>query len=108
MAIGQTRVNGGAQPTELVGRELDWVLVGHANLHVTYTNVDSDFEIVIRTLENYGTVTIVGTPATDYARFVMEGLNANAAVLDTALTAAVGGNPNVAVSTGLSGDTFAS
>lgn len=107
MAIGQTRVNGGAEPTELVGRDLDWVLVGAANLHVGYTAVDSDFEVVVRTLENYGTVTIVGTPASDYCRFVMEGLNANATVLDTALTAAIGGNPNVAVSTGLSGNTFA-
>ena len=104
---GQTRVNGGAQPTELVGRDLDWVLVGLANVHVSYTAVDSDFEKIVRTLENYGTATIVGTPASDYVRVVMEGLNANAAVLATAIDAATGGTSNAAVSTGLSGNAFA-
>ena len=107
MALGQTRVNGGAQPTELVGRNLEWVLVTLANVHVSYTAVDSDFEKVVRTLETFGTATIVGTPASNNVHVVMEGYSANATVTETAIDAATGGSSTVDITAGLSGNTFA-
>jgi len=105
---GLTRVNGGTGAIELIGRDIDWVLIDSTGIDTTPTAVDSNLEIAMRVVEQYGTVTIVGTPATSAVRFAVEGLSANAAVLDTALAAAISGNtPATTVHTGLSGAVFA-
>ena len=105
---GLTRVNGGTGPIELIGRDIDWVLVASTGIDTTYTAVDSNLEIAMRVIENYGTVTIVGTPNGANVRFAVEGLSANAAILDAALDAAIAGNsPVTTVDTGLDGAGFA-
>lgn len=108
MAIGVTRVNGAALPAELFGRDLDWVLIASTGIDTTYTAVNSNLELAVRTVENYGTVSVIGTPASGNVRLVVEGLSANATVLATALALVITGNtPVVTVSAGMSGATFA-
>lgn len=107
MAIGQTRVNGGAAAVELFGRDLSWVKIASTGIDTTPDDIDSNLEIAIRTVQQYGTVSIVGTPASGNLMVVMEGLSANATVLGTALAASIAGNTAVVtVYAGLSGATF--
>jgi hypothetical protein len=115
------RVNGGAQAGEFVGRDLKFVKVALTGIHTSYTAVDSNFEKCVRVLSKYCTVTIVGTPASGVALFVVEGLptkvgdstadqsagTAIATALATDADAATSGSTTWTVYSGLSGDTFA-
>lgn len=104
------RVNGGAQVGQFVGRALEFVLLAKNNIHVNFTNVDSDFEKAVRVLQTYGTMTIVGTPATNNVIFVMEGLSnrATKANIEQDLTdAGVGSSVITIMAAGLKGNTVA-
>ena len=115
------RVNGGALAGEFVGRDLKFVNVALTGIQTGYTAPESNFEKVVRVLEKYSTVTIVGTPAAGNAMFVVEGLpptvNDNSpdqsgsttivAQLQTDANAATGGSCVFTVYNGLSGTSFA-
>lgn len=115
------RVNGGALAGEFVGRDLKFVNVALTGIQTGYTSPDSNFEKVVRVLQKYSTVTIVGTPASGNAVFVVEGLpttvgdntadqsggTAIVAQLQTDANAATGGSCVFTVYGGLSGSSFA-
>ena len=116
-----TRTNGGAKAGEFVGRDLKFVNVALTGIQTNYTNVDSNFEKIVRVLEKYSTVTIVGTPSGGNAMFVVEGLpptisdntadqsggTAIASALKTDIDAATGGSSTITIYQGISGNTFA-
>lgn len=115
-----TRVNGGALAGEFVGRDLKFVNVALTGIQTNYTSPESNFEKVVRVLERYSTVTIVGTPAAGNAVFVVEGLpptvNDNSpdqsgtsivTQLQTEANAATSGSCVFTVYNGLSGTSFA-
>lgn len=97
------RTRGGAAAGEFVGRDLVFVKVALTGIHTGYTAVDSDFEKTVRALQMYGTVTIVGVPASGVAMFVMEGISnigTNAAIA-ASIDAATGGTSTVTQTAGL-------
>jgi len=117
-----TRVNGGALAGEFVGRDLKFVKVASTGIETGYTTPNSDFEAVVRVLERFSTVTVVGTPASGNAMFLVEGLpttvgdntpdqsggTAIVAQLQTEANAATqSGAVTVTVYNGLSGTSFA-
>ena len=116
-----TRTNGGAQAGEFVGRDLKFVNVALTGIQTNYTAAESNFEKVVRVLERYSTVTIVGTPSSGNAMFVVEGLpttvNDNTpdqsgsttviAQMQTEANAATSGSCVFTVYSGLSGTSFA-
>ena len=68
------RVNGTTQPTELFGRDIKFVLCAATGIHTTYTTADSNFAKAVRVLEKFCTVSVIGIPASDNVRFIVEGL----------------------------------
>lgn len=116
-----TRTNGGALAGEFIGRDIKFVKLALTGVHTGYASPDSNFEKCVRVLSQYCTVTVVGTPASGAAMFVVEGLptkvgdnsadqsggTAIASALATAADAATGGTTTWTVYGGLSGDTFA-
>lgn len=116
-----TRVNGGALAGEFVGRDLKFVKCALTGIETGYTAAESNFEKVVRVLERYSTVTIVGTPSSGNAMFVVEGLATTVsdntadqsgsttivAQLQTEANAATSGSCVFTVYNGLSGTTFA-
>jgi len=107
------RTNGGAQPGEFFGRELKFVQCTKTGIHTNHANVDSVFEKVTRVVANYSTISLIGTPASNVAMFVVEGLpsdvsgTAIVSELQTAANVATGGAGCVfAVFEGISGNTF--
>ena len=98
-----TRTNGGAAAGEFVGRDLVFVKVALTGIHTGYTSVDSAFEKTVRALQTFGTITIVGVPATGVAMFVMEGISniGSVANMQTAIDAATGGTSTVTQTAGL-------
>ena len=111
MALGQTRVSGSAQAVELAGRDLKWIKVSAItpNIETNASVVNSDFEGMTKGLMQFGSITILGTPAAGNVMVAMEGCEANAATLQTAVRAQMTGNTTaiVTVYDGLSGITFA-
>ena len=108
-----TRVNGTVVPSEQVGRDLKFVKLNVTGIETTYNTVDSDFEKNTRMLQQFCSITIVGTPASSNVVYVVEGLpvtvggTAIATVLKTAGEAAAGGTQTWTIYDGLSGATFA-
>jgi hypothetical protein len=114
-----TRTNGGVTAGEFIGRDVKFVNCALTGIHTGYTAVDSDLEKVTRVLAKFCTVTVVGTPASDNVKFLVEGLpsgsvkdiNGSLAAIATALAtdadAATGGSTTWTITNGLSGTTFA-
>jgi hypothetical protein len=108
-----TRTNGGALPGEFIGRDIKFVLCALTGIHTSYSAVNSNFEKCMRVLSKFCTITVVGTPASNNAMFVVEGLptdvggTAIASVLATDADAATSGSTTWTVYNGLSGNTFA-
>ena len=117
-----TRANGGALAGEFVGRDLKWVKCTSTSIETSPGAADSDFEKVVRILQKYSTVTIVGTPASSNAMFVVEGLpttvgdNSADQSGGTAIVNQLNADANVSLGSaavrftvygGLSGNTFA-
>ena len=116
-----TRVNGGAQAGEFFGRDIKFVKATLSSIESGYASPDSNFEKIVRVLETVSTVSVVGTPASNNAMFVVEGLpttvgdntadqsggTAIVTHLQTQANAATGGAVTFAVYNGLSGTTFA-
>ena len=87
MAI--TRVNGGAAPVTVTGRELDMYTVGLTNVHVGSDAVDSDFETLVRAIETVGSIELLGTPAADAFRVAISGADITAVNLQGICNTAV-------------------
>ena len=114
-----TRTNGGVTAGEFIGRDVKFVNCALTGIHTGYTAANSDLEKVVRVLSKFCTVTIVGTPASDNVKFLVEGLpsgsvkdytGASAAIataLATDADAATGGSTTWTITDGLSGTTFA-
>ena len=88
---GVTRVNGGIEVGNWVGRPQEFVSVdAGVDLTASYGAVDSNAEVVMRVVEEYGSINMVGTPSGNVITFMMDAttLGANATALGTAVTAA--------------------
>ena len=104
---------------EFIGRDVKFVKCALTGIHTGYTASNSDLAKVTRVLQKFCTVTIVGTPASDNVKFLVEGLPtgnvldytgtsaAIATVLATDADAATGGSTTWTITNGLSGTTFA-
>ena len=104
---------------EFIGRDVKFVNCALTGIHTGYTASNSDLAKVTRVLQKFCTVTIVGTPASDNVKFLVEGLPtgnvldytgtsaAIATVLATDADAATGGSTTWTITNGLSGTTFA-
>lgn len=111
MAVFARANNGGARVGQFVGRELEFVLLAKTGIQTGFTDVDSNFEKAVRILQTYGTMTIVGTPASDNVIFVMEGMSNKATKgnIEADLNAALSGGCVITLMTaGLKGSTVAS
>ena len=114
-----TRTNGGVTAGEFIGRDVKFVNCALTGIHTGYTAANSDLEKVTRVLQKFCTVTVVGTPAADNVKYLVEGLpsgnvvdvtGASAAIataLATDADAATGGSTTWTITNGLSGTTFA-
>jgi hypothetical protein len=119
-----TRVNGYAAPAEQIGRDIKFVNVAWTGIHTSYDAPGSNHELATQAVAQYCTVTIVGIPASDNAKFMVEGLpthvggsdgvvgsvgtgTAIATKLKADIEAAIGGTATVTVNSSLSGTTFA-
>lgn len=110
------RVNGGVKEGQFFGRDINFVLVALTGIHTNYTNIDSTFEKVVRALQMFGTMSLVGVPASGNAVFAMEGLQTGTTALNgtsikTAVDTATSGNSTVTIYgtttvTGISGTGF--
>ena len=104
---------------EFIGRDVKFVNCALTGIHTGYTASNSDLAKVTRVLQKFCTVTIVGTPASDNVKFLVEGLPSGsvkdytgasaaiATVLATDADAATGGSTTWTITDGLSGTTFA-
>lgn len=118
MTTALTRTNGGVTAGEFIGRDIKFVNCALTGIHTGYTAVNSDLEKVTRVLSKFCTVTIVGIPASDNVKFVVEGLpsgnvqdvTGTSAAIATALAtdadAATGGSTTWTITNTLSGTTF--
>ena len=104
---------------EFIGRDVKFVNCALTGIHTGYTASNSDLAKVYRVLSKFCTVTIVGTPASDNVKFLVEGLpsgnvkdyTGTSAAIATALAtdadAATGGSTTWTITDGLSGTSFA-
>jgi len=104
---------------EFIGRDVKFVNCALTGIHTGYTAADSDLAKVTRVLSKFCTVTVVGTPAADNVKFLVEGLPAGnvinvtgtsqaiATALATDADASTGGSTTWTITNGLSGTTFA-
>ena len=104
---------------EFIGRDVKFVNCALTGIHTGYTASNSDLAKVTRVLQKFCTVTIVGTPASDNVKFLVEGLPSGnvidvtgstaaiATVLATDADAATGGSTTWTITNGLSGTSFA-
>ena len=104
---------------EFIGRDVKFVNCALTGIHTNYTLADSDLAKVTRVLSKFCTVTVVGTPAGDNVKYLVEGLPAGSvkdvtgtlAAIATALAtdadAATGGSTTWTITNGLSGTSFA-
>lgn len=104
---------------EFIGRDVKFVNCALTGIHTGYTASNSDLAKVTRVLQKFCTVTVVGTPAGDNVKYLVEGLpsgdvkdvtGATAAIataLATDADAATGGSTTWTITNGLSGTTFA-
>jgi hypothetical protein len=104
---------------EFIGRDVKFVNCALTGIHTNYTLADSNLAKVTRVLSKFCTVTVVGTPAADNVKYLVEGLPAGSvkdvtgtsAAIATALAtdadAATGGSTTWTITNGLSGTTFA-
>lgn len=115
MALGQTRVNGGILTAELVGRDLKWVNITSTGIDTAQGAINSNLELVVRAVQSYGTVTLVGNAANTgpagntqpQVMLAVEGLNANATALAAAINAVITGNTaQVAIFDNINGNTW--
>ena len=114
-----TRTNGGTTAGEFIGRDIKFVNCALTGIETGYTAVNSDLEKVTRVLSKFCTITVVGTPASNNVKFIVEGLptgsvqdyTGTSAAIATALAtdadAATGGSTTWTITNGLSGTTFA-
>ena len=114
-----TRTNGGVTAGEFIGRDVKFVNCALTGIHTGYTAANSDLEKVARVLSKFCTITVVGTPASDNVKFLVEGLpsgsvkdyTGTSAAIATALAtdadAATGGSTTWTIYDGLSGTSFA-
>jgi hypothetical protein len=115
------RVNGGTIAGEFFGRDIKFVKATLSGIETGYASPDSNFEKVARVLSRFSTISVVGTPASNNAMFVVEGLpttvgdntadqsggTAIVTQLQTEANAATGGAVTFTVYSGLSGTSFA-
>jgi hypothetical protein len=104
---------------EFIGRDVKFVNCALTGIHTNYTLSDSDLAKVTRVLAKFCTITVVGTPASDNVKFLVEGLpsgsvlnvsgtlQAIATALATDADASTGGSTTWTITNGLSGTTFA-
>ena len=104
---------------EFIGRDIKFVNCALTGIHTNYTLSDSDLAKVTRVLAKFCTITVVGTPASDNVKFLVEGLPAGnvlnvngtsqaiATALATDADASTGGSTTWTITNGLSGTTFA-
>ena len=104
---------------EFIGRDVKFVNCALTGIHTNYTASDSNLAKVTRVLSKFCTVTVVGTPAGDNVKFLVEGLPSGSvkdytgtlAAIATALAtdadAATSGSTTWTITDGLSGTTFA-
>jgi hypothetical protein len=104
---------------EFIGRDVKFVNCALTGIHTGYTAADSNLAKVTRVLSKFCTVTVVGTPAGDNVKFLVEGLpsgsvkdyTGTSAAIATALAtdadAATSGSTTWTITDGLSGTTFA-
>lgn len=81
-----SRINGGALPigsvgkTLVTGRALSMYTISLTNVHVNYSNPDSDFEKLVRAVETVSSVELLGTPGAGAFRIAVTGLTGNSTV----------------------------
>ena len=105
---------------EFVGRDLKFLKIESTGIDTNYTYTNSNFANITRVVQKFGTTTIVGTPASGVAIYVVEGLPTGsvkdingssvdiAQAIGTDANAAVGSGTIIAtVYNGLSGTSFA-
>lgn len=89
-----TRVNGLTAPVVTTGRDLSWYTFTSANLTVSATTVDGDYEKIVRAIETIATVEILGVAgasAANVARVAISGAAPTAIALSALANTAVGG-----------------
>ena len=103
------RTNGWARPTDagnaqVTGRTLTHYTVSLASVDVGYAAVNSNFEKLIRAIEQIGSVELIGVPTSGAFRVAISG----AAPADTTGSASLQGYCNTAVNgSGVAGTTVA-
>ena len=73
-----TKVNGNTIPFEAVGRDLEWITLSITNMNMDDLPGSGDvgereLERVVRAIETFSTVTIVGVPTATTVTICMEG-----------------------------------
>lgn len=114
-----TRTNGYAVPSEQVGRDVKFVKVVLSGIETGYNAAGSNHEKCTNVLAKFCTITLVGTPASNNALWMVEGLptgnvidvTGSTAAIATALAtdadAATSGSTTWTIYDGLSGASFA-
>jgi hypothetical protein len=104
---------------EFIGRDVKFVNCALTGIHTSYTAANSDLAKVTRVLSKFCTITVVGTPAADNVKYLVEGLpsgnvkdvTGTSAAIATALAtdadASTGGSTTWTITDGLSGTSFA-
>ena len=90
-ASSTTADNAGAFGEHHTGGNINFYNIAASGIHTSYTNVNSNWEKALKAMEGFGTLVVVGTPASNVAIVGLEGSSTAAATLslmNTAVTAA--------------------
>ena len=83
--------NAGAFGEHHSGGNINFYQIAASAIHTSYTDVNSNWEKALKAMEGFGTLVVVGTPASNVAIVGLEGSSTAAATLtlmNTAVTAA--------------------
>lgn len=109
-SIGISRVNGGLQTGSWIGRPQEFLSVNaNVDLATNFGTVDSNAEKVMRAVEQYCTINMVGAASGNVVTFMIDSttLEANVTVLASDINTATGGTGAVVTLLNLSGATLA-
>ena len=90
-ASSTTADNAGAFGEAHSGGNINFYNIAASGIHTSYTGVNSNWEKALKAMSGFGTIVVVGTPASNVAIVGLEGSSTAAATLtlmNTAVTAA--------------------
>jgi hypothetical protein len=91
-----TKPNSFTQPDQFNTRKLNCYTISCANVHVNYDLADSDFHKVVRAIQQYASVEILGVPSAGTFRIGITGNEDGVHPVDADLTAAKTGASQLA------------